>query len=206
MRVAAGDADWLSETEALLALLGAGVPVSLCAELWRFPGAAEAEAPLASFSPVAALWAEFPEAGAASLFTFEADVPVSFCTGVRGFPEAAGRALEMGALLALSGAVVALWAEFPETGAAVLFAFEAGAPVSRWRLSEDARRGVRSVGAALVLVSASAILEAVGRELEKAAELLRPAAARRADVPGALALRGARAAFALCSACVSAFF
>lgn len=153
MRVAAGDADWLSETEALLALLGAGVPVSLCAELWRFPGAAEAEAPLASFSPVAALWAEFPEAGAASLF-----------------------------------------------------AFEAGAPVSRWRLSEDARRGARSVGAALVLVSASAILEAVGRELEKADELLRPAAARRADVPGASALRGARAAFALCSACVSTFF
>ena len=108
MRVAAGDADWLSETEALLALLGAGVPVSLCAELWRFPGAAEAEAPLASFSPVAALWAEFPEAGAASLFTFEADAPVSFCTGVRGFPEAAGRALEMGALLALPGAVAAL--------------------------------------------------------------------------------------------------
>ena len=114
--------------------------------------------------------------------------------------------MEMGALLALPGAVVALWAEFTETGAAVLFAFEAGAPVSLWRLSEDARRGVRSVGATLVLVSASAILEAVGRELEIAAELLRPAAARRADVPGALALRGARAAFALCSACVSAFF
>ena len=140
------------------------------------------------------------------LFAFEAGTPVSFCTGVRGFPEAAGRALEMGALLALPDAVVALWAEFPETGAAVLFAFEAGAPVSRWRLSEDARRGARSVGAALVLVSASAILEAVGRELEKAAELLRPAAARRADVPGASALRGARAAFALCSACVSTFF
>ena len=87
----------------------------------------------------------------------------------------------------------------------MLFAFEAGTPVSLWRLSEDARRGVRSVGAALVLVSASAILEAVERELEKADELLRPAAARRADVPGALALRGARAAFALCSACVSAF-
>ena len=101
---------------------------------------------------------------------------VSLCTGVRGFPEA---------LLALLGA---------------------GTSVSRWRLSEDARRGVRSVGAALVLVSASAILEAVERELEKAAELLRPAAARRADVPGASALRGARAAFALCSACVSAFF
>ena len=79
---------------------------------------------------VVALWAEFPETGAAVLFAFEADAPVSFCTGVRGFPEAAGRALEMGALLALPGAVAALWVEFPETGAAVLFAFEAGAPVS----------------------------------------------------------------------------
>ena len=108
VRVAAGGADWLSEPEALLVLLGAGVPVSLCAELWRFPGAAEAEAPLASFSPVAALWVEFPEAGAASLFTFEADAPVSFCTGVRKFPEAAGRALEMGAFLEMPGAVVAL--------------------------------------------------------------------------------------------------
>ena len=79
---------------------------------------------------VVALWAEFPETGAASLFTFEAGAPVSFCTGVRKFPEAAGRALEMGALLALPGAVVALWAEFPETGAASLFTFEADAPVS----------------------------------------------------------------------------
>lgn len=119
---------------------------------------------------------------------------------------AAGRASESEALLALLGVGAALWVEFPEIGVALLFTFGAGVPASLWRLSEAARRGVRSVGTALEFVPVSAVLDAAERELGKADELPRPGATRRADAPGALALWRERAALAFCSAGVSDFF
>ena len=164
MRVAAGDADWLlgvveraSESEALLALLGA----------------------------VVVLWVEFPETGAAALFVFETGVLVSFCTGPRKLPEAAERASEVGAFLEMAGTLVSLCIGvrgFPE---ALLALLGAGAPVSLWRLSEAARRGVRSGEAAPEFVPASAVLDAAERKLEKAGELPRFAATRRAEASGA---------------------
>ena len=238
VRAAAGDADWLSgaagrasESEALLALLGAvaalwvefpetgaaalfafdaGAPVSLCAELRKLPGAAGrtsgAEVLLELFGAVTVLWVEFPETGAVVLFAFEAGAPVSLCAELRKLPGAAGRVSEAEGLLALLGAVAALWVEFPKTGATALFAFEVGVPVSLWRLSEDARRGVRSVGTAPEFVPVSAVLDAAERELGKADELPRFTATRRAEAPGASALWGVRAALAFCSAGVSDFF
>ena len=196
MRVAAGDADWLSEAaerasegEALLEMLGAGVPVSFCTGVRGFLEAegrtSEAEGLLALLGAVVVLWVEFPEIGAVLLFAFGAGVPVSLCAELRKFSGAAGGTSEVEVLLALLGA---------------------GVPVSLWRLSEDARRGVRSGEAAPEFVPASAVLDAAERKLEKAGELPRFAATRRAEASGASDLWGARTAFAFCSACVSVFF